>query len=199
MRRYGRIDILVNNVGGSLPGTPVSLSVEDWDAQMDRNLKTAFLGCKHVIPVMERQFDAEGRGGAIVNVSSIAQHELPGRRPRSCRLCRIKSRTGSLWSRDCDRVREEGNPRQHGGRGHDAHTARVAPPHEAARCRECRGPRSQAKCPDSDGPHGRCLGYRARSAVPRQRRSRIHHRDATRGRRGCHGRPSWRSGKRSRR
>jgi len=72
LRRYGRIDILVNNVGGSAPGTPVSLSVEEWDGQMDRNLKTAFLGCKHVLPVMERQFEAEGKGGAIVNVSSIA-------------------------------------------------------------------------------------------------------------------------------
>jgi len=72
LRRYGRIDILVNNVGGSVPGTPVSLSVDEWDAQMDRNLKTAFLGCKHVLPVMERQFEAEGKGGAIVSVSSIA-------------------------------------------------------------------------------------------------------------------------------
>jgi NAD(P)-dependent dehydrogenase (short-subunit alcohol dehydrogenase family) len=72
LRRYGRIDILVNNVGGSTPGTPVSLSVEEWDGQMDRNLKTAFLGCKHVLPVMERQFETEGKGGAIVNISSIA-------------------------------------------------------------------------------------------------------------------------------
>lgn len=72
LKKYGRIDILVNNVGGSKPGTPVSLSVEDWDGQMDRNLKTAFLACKHVIPVMERQFDESGKGGAIVNVSSIA-------------------------------------------------------------------------------------------------------------------------------
>jgi NAD(P)-dependent dehydrogenase (short-subunit alcohol dehydrogenase family) len=72
VRRYGRIDILVNNVGGSAPGTPVSLSVEEWDGQLDRNLKTAFLGCKHVLPVMERQFETGGKGGAIVNVSSIA-------------------------------------------------------------------------------------------------------------------------------
>lgn len=72
VRRHGRIDVLVNNVGGSAPGTPVSLSVEEWDGQMDRNLKTAFLGCKHVLPVMERQFEAEGKGGAIVNISSIA-------------------------------------------------------------------------------------------------------------------------------
>ncbi|SIR76042.1 SDR family NAD(P)-dependent oxidoreductase [Pseudacidovorax sp. RU35E] len=71
VRRYGRIDILVNNVGGSVPGDPVSMSEETWDAQLDLNLKTAFLGCKHVLPVMERQFAQSGKGGAIVNVSSI--------------------------------------------------------------------------------------------------------------------------------
>lgn len=70
--RFGRIDILVNNIGGSSPGNPVTLSEEDWDKQLDRNLKTAFLGCKHVLPVMEKQFETEGRGGAIINISSIA-------------------------------------------------------------------------------------------------------------------------------
>jgi NAD(P)-dependent dehydrogenase (short-subunit alcohol dehydrogenase family) len=70
--RFGRIDILINNVGGSFPGDPVSLSEEDWDNQIDRNLKTAFLGCKYVLPIMQRQYEKEGRGGAIVNVSSIA-------------------------------------------------------------------------------------------------------------------------------
>ena len=72
LERYGRIDILVNNVGGSFPGDPVTLSEEDWDRQIERNLKTAFLGCKHVLPVMQRQFENEGKGGAIVNVSSAA-------------------------------------------------------------------------------------------------------------------------------
>jgi NAD(P)-dependent dehydrogenase (short-subunit alcohol dehydrogenase family) len=79
--RFGRIDILVNNIGGSAPGDPVSMSVEIWDSQIDLNLKTAFLGCKHVLPVMEQQFEREGRGGAIVNVSSIAHmsHQVGGR------------------------------------------------------------------------------------------------------------------------
>jgi NAD(P)-dependent dehydrogenase (short-subunit alcohol dehydrogenase family) len=71
LARFGRIDILVNNVGGSAPGDPASMTEEVWEAQMDLNLKTAFLGCKHVLPVMERQFAAEGKGGAIVNLSSV--------------------------------------------------------------------------------------------------------------------------------
>ncbi len=67
LARFGRIDVLVNNVGGSAPGDAVSMPEEVWDRQIDFNLKTAFLGCKHVIPVMERQ----GKG-AIVNLSSVA-------------------------------------------------------------------------------------------------------------------------------
>ena len=65
--RYGRVDILVNNVGGSAAGGPVEMSEEVWDAQIDTNLKSVFLGCKHVLPVMERQ-----RSGAIVNIASTS-------------------------------------------------------------------------------------------------------------------------------
>ena len=67
VKRFGRIDILVNNVGGSAPGTAVSMDEEVWDRQIAHNLKTAFLGCKYVIPVMEKQ----GKG-AIVNLASVA-------------------------------------------------------------------------------------------------------------------------------
>lgn len=67
LERFGRIDILVNNVGRSEPGDPVTMSEEVWDEQMQVNLKSAFLCCKEVIPIMERQ-----GGGSIVNVSSIA-------------------------------------------------------------------------------------------------------------------------------
>ena len=67
VNQFGRIDILVNNVGGSAPGDAVSMSEEVWEAQVAQNLKTAFLGCKYVIPVMERQ----GKG-AIVNLASVA-------------------------------------------------------------------------------------------------------------------------------
>jgi NAD(P)-dependent dehydrogenase (short-subunit alcohol dehydrogenase family) len=67
LTRFKRIDILVNNVGGSAPGDPVSMSEETWDRQIDLNLKTVFLGCTFVLPVME----AQGKG-AIVNLSSVA-------------------------------------------------------------------------------------------------------------------------------
>src|SRR5271168_137961 len=65
--RFKRIDILVNNVGGSAPGDPVAMTEDVWDRQIDFNLKTTFLGCKYAIPVMLEQ----GRG-AIVNIASVA-------------------------------------------------------------------------------------------------------------------------------
>ena len=70
--RFGRIDVLVNNVGGSAAGGPVEMDEEVWDAQVDANLKSVFLACKHVLPVMEAQFQLDGRGGAIVNIASAS-------------------------------------------------------------------------------------------------------------------------------
>lgn len=67
VNQFGAIDILVNNVGGSAPGNAVTMSEEVWDNQIDHNLKTTFLGCKYVLPVMEKQ----GKG-AIVNLASVA-------------------------------------------------------------------------------------------------------------------------------
>ena len=65
--RFGRIDILHNNVGMAYLGGPVEMSEADWDRSVDLNLKSLFVTCKHVLPVMEAQ-----GGGAIVNISSIA-------------------------------------------------------------------------------------------------------------------------------
>ena len=64
---HGRIDVLHNNVGIAVMGGPVELDEAEWDRVMAVNLKSIFLACKHVIPVMLRQ----GKG-AIVNVSSLA-------------------------------------------------------------------------------------------------------------------------------
>jgi len=64
---FGRLDILINNVGGSVPGDPVSLHHEAWQKQLDFNLSSAFLGCKFAIPHMQDQ-----HYGVIVNISSVA-------------------------------------------------------------------------------------------------------------------------------
>ena len=65
--KYGRIDILVNNVGRSEPGDPATMPEDIWDEQMDVNLKSAFLLCKHVLPLMATQ-----GAGSVINISSIA-------------------------------------------------------------------------------------------------------------------------------
>lgn len=66
--RYGRIDILHNNVGRSR-GDKITIELEAamWDELMAMNLKAMFLTCKHVLPVMRRQ-----HSGVILNISSTS-------------------------------------------------------------------------------------------------------------------------------
>lgn len=74
LAEFGRIDILQNNVGGSVPGGPVEMSEAVWQGSLDLNLTTAFLGCKHVLPVMAAQ-----GAGSIINISSVAGTAYLGR------------------------------------------------------------------------------------------------------------------------
>ena len=64
---WGGLHVLVNNVGGSVPGGPVELSEEDWAGQLEFNLTSAFLTTRCALPIMEAQ-----GAGAIVNISSVA-------------------------------------------------------------------------------------------------------------------------------
>ena len=67
---YGRIDILHNNVGISLAGGDAEITditVAGFDRVVAVNLRGMVLTCKHTLPVMREQ-----RGGAIVNISSVA-------------------------------------------------------------------------------------------------------------------------------
>lgn len=70
---FGRIDVLVNNVGIARTGSVVSTSEADWDLVTDVNVKSVYLTCREVVPVMEGQ----GKG-AIVNIASIAAHRWTG-------------------------------------------------------------------------------------------------------------------------
>jgi len=67
IEHYGRIDILVNCAGGSLPNdnvaTEVDLSV--WDQTINLDLKGTFLACRHVIPEI-----VKSGGGAVINLTS---------------------------------------------------------------------------------------------------------------------------------
>jgi NAD(P)-dependent dehydrogenase (short-subunit alcohol dehydrogenase family) len=63
---FGGVDVLYNSAGVVRYGTVEELSVEDWDFQIDINLKGTFLTCKYAIPEMRRR-----GGGAIVNTASV--------------------------------------------------------------------------------------------------------------------------------
>lgn len=67
LERFGRIDILHNNVGRVKIGGPPDVDVEDWRRELDVNVTGMFLACRHAIPPML----AAGKG-VITNISSIA-------------------------------------------------------------------------------------------------------------------------------
>ena len=70
LERWGRIDILHNNVGVSLAGGDAELdkiTEEAFDRCVAINLKSCILAAKHVIPIMREQ-----KSGVIINISSMA-------------------------------------------------------------------------------------------------------------------------------
>ncbi|HXP76574.1 MAG TPA: SDR family NAD(P)-dependent oxidoreductase [Stellaceae bacterium] len=72
-KRWGRVDILHNNVGVSIAGgdaSPLEITEEAFDRIAAINLRGTIMACKHVLPIMREQ-----RAGVIVNISSVAAWE----------------------------------------------------------------------------------------------------------------------------
>jgi len=67
MKKFGRIDILINNVGIGNYKNLVDTSAEDYDEMMDANVRSTFLFTRHAVPYMIKQKD-----GLILMISSMA-------------------------------------------------------------------------------------------------------------------------------
>ena len=67
VERYGRLDILDNNVGISVRADVLEVTEEQWDKVMAVNVKSIVLAAKHAIPHIKR-----AGGGSIINISSVA-------------------------------------------------------------------------------------------------------------------------------
>jgi NAD(P)-dependent dehydrogenase (short-subunit alcohol dehydrogenase family) len=64
--QYHRIDVLVNNAAFAIKGTIATITEEEWDRQIDVNLKSVYLFSHLVIPIM-----ADQGGGVIINTGSV--------------------------------------------------------------------------------------------------------------------------------
>ncbi|MDE1862142.1 MAG: SDR family oxidoreductase [Thaumarchaeota archaeon] len=87
IRRFDRIDVLANVIGGYIAGKPVTaIDEKEWDEMMELNLKTAFLLSKHVVAQMERQ-----SGGKIIHVAA-----RPGLRGNGFDAAYVASKSGVI-------------------------------------------------------------------------------------------------------
>ena len=66
LKKFGRIDVLINNAGINIRKPIEEMSMAEFDTMMNVNVGSVFLGIKYVLPVMRRQ-----GGGAIINTSSV--------------------------------------------------------------------------------------------------------------------------------
>ncbi len=73
---FGKLNVLINNVGISGPGSVTDVDEDLWDTVIDVNLKSVMLTSKHAIPRM-----IEDGGGSIVNLSSIVGLRAGSGRP----------------------------------------------------------------------------------------------------------------------
>ncbi|HTS17820.1 MAG TPA: SDR family oxidoreductase [Verrucomicrobiae bacterium] len=71
VRKFGRIDVMINNAG-LMPSSPLErLKIDDWDRMIDVNIKGVLYGIAAALPYMKQQ-----KSGQIINVSSVAGHKV---------------------------------------------------------------------------------------------------------------------------
>src|SRR5256886_8129876 len=94
-RRFGKLDVLVNNAGIGGAGRLEDTTEEAWDRVMDVNAKGVFLGTKSAIPAMRR-----AGGGSIVNISSqlglVGMDNISPQYPASKGAVRILTKVTAL-------------------------------------------------------------------------------------------------------
>lgn len=77
LKRYGKIDILVNNLGGPLHFLPfLELTDKQWRMELELDLMTAIRGCREAIPAMQKN-----GGGRIINIGSMSGVEMEEKFP----------------------------------------------------------------------------------------------------------------------
>ena len=75
MRRFGGLDVLVNNAGATGATGPLeTIPAEDWDWTINVGLRSVFLGIKHAVPVLKRR----GAGSIVSTASMASVRGVPG-------------------------------------------------------------------------------------------------------------------------
>lgn len=100
--RFGRLDILVNNVGMAIPTTLDTVTLDIWNKTFATNVTSAMLMSKFAVPVM-----VQGGGGAIVNISSLSAMRAMGALaygPSKAAMAQLSREIAVLHGRDGIRV-----------------------------------------------------------------------------------------------